>query len=498
MVLAVVLMLASVAWSASAGESRVISINDHFRSYRFQPMVGDLDYDDIQERPVWNNGKANISTAVLCEDLDGDGVKELVFGTDSGRLVAVTMGTWFELVDEEVVEGGEVQSLAIGNLDNDEELEVALTTNEGVHCFDMSNEKVTWDKDYQTFDSDVVLVPARTEPGERARSDVLVLRSRGTSLTGTEHFIIRVDGEGSEVYKTRLQEKEDRPALHASWVVADLDRDNDLDAFVCDRGRAGIGASGPGKNVWLAEVSNGTLVGRWVIRHQTLASRPMLVVSQGWKYVAVGMEQGLGTADVNDLVMFDAIDQSFQYLDVYDNDEIVAWQYLTYVPDAISGTIIMASSDWNMHAFHLLNANETWTRKFSGAGLANIPVACDIDDDGRVELLCPGGGITFIDVASGEVEGRYEPERGTPIQIALTVGDVDDDDVSETVFGYHESQTTRVYQLLVLGHVEVPEPEPPASTFWGWVLIIFIIGANIVLLSNLYFTHWKRRRGEDL
>lgn len=494
--LAVVLMLTSVAWSVSAGESSVITINDNFRAYRYQPLPGDLDYDDIQERPVWSSGTENISTAVLCADLDEDGVNELVFGTDEGRLVAVTLGTWFELVNEVVVEGGEVQSLAIGNLDDDEELEIALTSNEGVHCFDMSKEKVTWDKDYQTFDSDLVLVPAPIEDGEKARSDVLVLRTKGTALAGTEHYVIRLDGDGSEIYKTQLQELEDRPALHAAWVVADLDRDNDLDVFVSDRGRAGIGASGPGKNVWLVEANNGSVAGAWVIRHATLASRPLLVGSQGWKYVAVGMEQGLGTADNNDLVMFDGLDRSFQYMDVYPNDQIMAWQYLTFVPDAVSGTIVMATGDWRVHAFHLLNANQTWTHEFSGAGLANIPIACDIDDDGREELLCPGGGITYIDVISGEVEGRYEMERGTPIQIVMTVGDVDGDEVSETVFGYHESQTTDVYTLLVLGHLDVPGPEPPVSALWGWVLILVVIGANLALFYNLYFTY-RKGRGEE-
>ncbi len=483
-------MLTSVSLYAAAGESRVLTINDNFMSYRYQPTPGDLVYNDTIERPVWNSGNENISTAVLRHDLDDDGVNELVFGTDRGRLIAVTLGTWFELVRERVVDG-ELFSLAVGNLDDDEDPEIAVVSVEGVHCFDMSKEKVTWDRDYEIFEGDVVLVPARTEEGERDRSDVLVLRSKGTSLTGTEHYMIRLDGEGNEMYKTRLQELEARPALHASWVVADLDRDNDLDAFICDRGRAGIGASGPGKNVWLVEVSNGSLMGRWVIRHATLASRPMLVVSEGVKLVAVGMEQGLGNADINDLVLFDGADRSFMYLDVYPNDEIVAWQYLTYIPDAISGTIVMATSDWKVHAFHLVNSSRSWTQQFSGAGLSTIPVACDIDDDGQMELLCPGGGITFIDVATGQVEGRYQLERGAPISIALTVGDVDDDDVSETVFGYYESQTTHSYQLLVLGHLELPEPEPKASTLWGWAFILIIIGLNILLFSNLYYKHWK-------
>jgi hypothetical protein len=490
-------MLATVAWSATAGESRVLTINDNFKQYRFQPTQGDLDYDDIITKDVWNSGNENISTAVLSADLDDNGVEELVFGTDTGRLVAVELGTWFEIVTEEVTDG-EIFSLAIGNLDDDDEPELALTSSNGVHCFDMSKEKVTWKKTYKSFDSDVQLVPARTEGGEIARSDVLVLRSKGTSLTGTEHYIIRLDGDGRELYKKRLQEKEDRPALRVGWVVADLDRDNDLDVFVSDRGKAGIGASGPGKNIWLAEASNGTVMASWVIRYATLASRPMLVVSQGWKYVAVGMDQGLGTADVSDLLLFEGGEREFQYLDVYDNSDIVSWQYLTYVPDATSGMIVMASSNWNMHAFHLVNTNESWTQKFSGAGLSTIPVACDIDDDGQTELLCPGGGITFIDVRSGQVEGRYELERGSAINIALTVGDIDGDDVSETVFGYYESDQTLKYQLGVLGKVDTPEPDPPASSFWGWVIILFIIGANLVLIWDLYRTKLsKYRKGEE-
>jgi hypothetical protein len=477
-------MLAAMAWSATAGESRVITINDNYRQYRYQVTPGDLEYDDIVVREVWNSGKENISTAVLNADLDDNGVEELIFGTDAGRLLAVELGTWYEVLKEDIAEG-EIHSLAIGNVDDDEEYELVMSSVDGVHCFDMSKEKVTWKRTYQTFDGSVELIPASVEPGEEDRSDVLVLRSKGTHLTGTEHYIIRLDGEGKELYKTRLQEKEDRPALRAGWVVADLDRDNDLDVFVSDRGKAGIGASGPGKNIWLAEASNGTVMGSWVIRHATLASRPMLVVSEGWRHVAVGMDQGLGTADVNDLVLFDATDHSFQYLDVYDNEDIISWQYLTFIPDSTSGTIVMSSSNWNVHAFHLVNTNATWTRKFTGAGLSTIPVACDIDDDGEDELMCPGGGLTFVDVQSGQVEGQYALERGAAISIVLTVGDIDDDDVTETVFGYYESDQTKKYNLLVLGQVDRPEPEPPASSLWGWVLILVIVVVNVLLVADL-------------
>jgi hypothetical protein len=489
-------MLVLMSWSVDAGESRVLTLNENFRSYGFQPREGDMDLEDIIDARAWNNGGQNISTAVLVEDMDGNGVNELVFGTDGGRLVAVELGTWYEIIDERVLKG-EIQSLEIGNLDDDEDLEVALTSVEGVHCYDTSKDKVTWSRDYETFDSDVLLVPARTGPDELDRSDVLVLRSKGTPLLGTEHYVIRLDGEGKELYKTKLQEKEDRPALRAGWVVTDLDRDNDLDIFVSDRGKAGFGASGPGKNIWLVEASNGSISDRWVIRHATLASRPMLVISEGWKYVAVGMDQGLGTADSNDLVLFDPMERSFQYLDVYANGDIVSWQYLTYVPDATSGTVVMTSSNWNMHAFHMVNRNATWSKSFEGAGISTNPVACDVDNDGRIEVLAPGGGITFIDVESGQVEGRYQLERGAPINIALTVGDVDDDDVSEVVFGYHDADARRVYDLMVLGQVELPEPEEPVSSFWGWLLIVFVVVANVLLVFDLFYSRKRRSSEED-
>jgi hypothetical protein len=200
---------------------------------------------------------------------------------------------------------------------------------------------------------------------------------------------------------------------------------------------------------------------------------------------------------VNDLVLFDAVDRTFLYMDVYDNDDIVSWQYLTYIPDAISGTIVMASSNWNMHAFHMMNTSSSWTQKFSGAGLSTIPVACDIDDDGQMELLCPGGGITFIDVQTGDVEGRYQPERGTPISIVMTVGDIDDDGVTETVLGYYESDQTHIYNLLILGHVVTVEPEPPVDAIWGWVVVIGVVSANIILLVDLYYTRKRKIESDD-
>ena len=119
------------------------------------------------------------------------------------------------------------------------------------------------------------------------------------------------------------------------------------------------------------------------------------------------------------------------------------------------------------------------------------------DDDGRVELLCPGGGITFVDVQSGQVEGRYQPERGSPISIVMTVGDIDDDDVTETVFGYYESDQTHIYSLLILGHVETVEPEPSLDPIWGWVVVIFVIGANVILITDFYLSRRDKYRSDD-
>jgi outer membrane protein assembly factor BamB len=492
-VLAIVLMLVAVSWTAAAGESRVITINDHFRSYRYQPRAGDLDIYDPDRQPVWSNKEENITTGVFAQDLDDSGINELVFGTDRGRLFAIQLGTWEDVLKEEIT-SAELHAIAIGNLDDDEEPEVVITAADGIYCFDMSNEKVIWSRDYENFYSQVMLVPVRTEPGELDRSEVLVLRAKGTSLAGTEFFLMRFDGEGHELYKTILTGLEGPHALRPSWVVQDLDRDSDLDVFVSDRGNAAIGASGPGRNIWLVEASNGTISGTWTIRHATLASRPLLVVSDGYKFVAIGMNAGMGTADANDLLLFEGSERSFQYMDIYDNSEIVSWQYLNYIPDGASGTMVLSSSNWNMHAFHLGNKNVSWTKQFTGAGLSTNPVACDIDDDGEVELICPGGGLTFINVITGEVEGRIDVEKGTAISIVLTVGDIDDDDVSETVFGHYDSESRRVYDLSVYGQVAYEEPEH-ASSFWGWVLVLAIVGANIVLIIDLW-RKWEHR-GED-
>ena len=491
----VVLLLLMVAANVGAGHTSVDTVNDHFQSYLYQPTKGDLDYEVPHRREVWNSGRENVSTEVLCLDLDDNGVKELVFGTDRGRLVAVEMGTWIELVKEKVTDQ-EIFSLRAGNLDDDEETELVMAAGDGVHCYDMTREKVTWIKPYETFDGMVQLVPARTEPGEEERSDVLFLRMKGTVLAGTEHYVTRLDGEGAELYKTQLPEVEGRPALRSSWVVEDMDRDGDLEVFVSDRGKAGIGASGLGKNIWLVEASNGTVTDTWTIRHATLASRPMLVVSEGAKSVAVGMDQGLGSADNNDMLLWDGEDHSLRYLDVYDNSDVVSWQHIDFIPDATSGMVVLTSSNWNMHAFHLVNQDVSWSHQYTLGGLSANPATCDIDGDGDVEVLCPAGGLSFIDAMTGAVEGRVEPEKGTAINIALTLADVDDDDVTETVLGHYDTSGVGKYRLEVLGHIKVPEPEPTANPMWGWALIIFILVANVVLFADLW-RHWKRPREEE-
>ncbi|UCC92495.1 MAG: hypothetical protein JSW25_07445, partial [Thermoplasmata archaeon] len=90
-----IIMLVTMAWSVTAGESRVHTLNDNHQQFRYQSRAGDLDYDTITPSEVWNSGKENVSTAVLSFDMNDDDVAELVFGTDAGRLVAVELGTWF-------------------------------------------------------------------------------------------------------------------------------------------------------------------------------------------------------------------------------------------------------------------------------------------------------------------------------------------------------------------------------------------------------------------
>lgn len=492
---AALLFTAMASGGTLAGDAHVVTDDPLHRSGLHQPMPGDLDYDDINRTLIWESEEEGISTAVLVEDLDDNGLVELVFGTDAGRVLAIEVATKEKVIDIRPTETA-AQYLAVGNVDDDESQEIVLTAEDGVYCYDYLRSWMQWEHSFQLLDSQVLLMEASDGDGPRGWDDVVVLRTSGDDIDGPSHMLLRFDDEGKELYQTPLLPPGGSAGSRASCVAADLDGDGTMEVFINDRYAATVGAEGNGRNIWIVNADDGPLKTSMAVAQVVFESEPMLVMSGERLSVAIGLSQGWDGINDHDVAFYESWEGTFRYVNFFNDSRGVAWTHLGFMPEA-EGQMMLATSTGGMHVFHFDAPGISWSKtSVSGRSLHTNPVSCDIDDDGKVELLVPDEGITILDMDVGNEEARVEPSQGRAINIRLTAGDLDGDGRSEVVWGYLDDEERNAYQLYILGNLAPQEAVPDIDPMWGWVLVVFVLVANVAMVA--YLIHdWNRRKDAE-
>ena len=92
---------------------------------------------------------------------------------------------------------------------------------------------------------------------------------------------------------------------------------------------------------------------------------------------------------------------------------------------------------------------------------------------------------------------QYQPGGGIGSRasaIRLTVADVDDDQRSEVIFGYYDDTGTETSYIFLLGGLDdqTEDDTPTEGRVIGWGIILFVVGANIVLIAVL-IRDWRRK-----
>ena len=164
--------------------------------------------------------------------------------------------------------------------------------------------------------------------------------------------------------------------------------------------------------------------------------------------------------------------------------------------------MVLSRQLWTIHAFSWDEPSVNGTYDVESRGLNVNPVVCDIDGDGVVEILAPGDGIWIIDSESMLPEAQITSEQfeGVPSRatnIRLTLADVDDDQRSELIFGYYDDAGSETSYIFLLGGLDdqTDDSTPTEAQAIGWSIVLFVIGANVVLIAVL-IRDW-RRKGED-
>ena len=498
-VLAVLVIIASSPAQAIEGGDSLVVTEDQFDVYhRYQPLPGELDLETLDKTLLWKGENRSVTTPILVEDLDGDGHKEIVFGLDTGKVIALELAT-NETILEIKLTDEVIQDLVVGNVDGDDTDEIVFTSAEGIYCYDFGKEKLKWSNPMEIFYTEIDLVVTGSEDDDPVKHQIVLLWSDSTNVLEVDHHVARFTGKGEMLWSTDLSPLVYKNGPYASSLVLDLDGDGALEVFVNDFGLRAIGFGGP-RNIWILNATSGALTKSMSVGQTYFASPPMPLSIGGEISVVIGLDPSLSNGS-QDLLIYNGSTRCHRFIDVYNGP--ISWRFLAFFPGP-PATMVMSARGWTIHAFSWDEPTVNGTYPGSLFGPSVNPIVCDVDGDGVVEILAPNlkGGVYIIDSESMQNKAqitRQQPGRGSSLSglnIRLTVADVDDDQRSEVIFGYYDDTGTETSYILLLGGLDdkTEDGTPTEGTAIGWGIILFVVGANIVLIAVL-IRDW-RRKGE--
>ncbi len=494
---ALVIIASSPAQTLGEGDSLVVTEDPLDVYHRYQPRPGELDRETLEKTLLWKGVNRSVTTPILVEDLDRDGQKEIVFGLNTGKVIALELITNETILDIKLTEEA-IQDLAVGNVDGDDADEIVFTSAEGIYCYDFGKEKLKWFNPMEIFDSEINLVATGSEKDDPVKHEIVLLWSDGTYYLGPEHHVARFTGKGGMLWSTDLSPLVYSTGPYSSSLVLDLNGDGNLEVFVNDFGWSAYGFGGTGRNIWVLNATSGALTKGMAVGQTSFASSPMPLIVDGRTCVVIGLEQGLPD-NSRDLLIYNGSARSHRLVDVYDATNFASWESLAFFPGPSGGTMVMRSG-WNIHAFSWDEPSVNGTHLSTARSWGADPIICDIDGDGVVEILVPGGGVYILDSESMQPKAQITEERFKGVasraqNIRLTVADVDDDQRSEVIFGYYDDTGAETSYIFLLGGLDdqTEDGTPTEGRVIGWTIILFVVGANIVLIAVL-IRDWRRKR----
>ncbi len=503
--LAVLVVIASSPAQAVGGGDSLVVTEDPFDVYhRYQPLPGELDLETLDKTLVWKGVNRSVTTPILVEDLDRDGQKEIVFGLDTGKVIALELITNETILDIKLTEEA-IDDLAIGNVDGDEADEIVFTSLDGIYCYDFGKEKLKWSNPMEILASEINLVIKDPKKDDQVRYEIVLLWSDRSHNYGADHHVARFSGSGDVLWSTDLSTLVSAAGPSASSLVLDLDGDGDMEVFVNDFGHSyfgysSFGSGGTGRNLWILNATSGVLKKSMSVGQTYFTSPPMPLTVDNETCVVVCVVQKT-IENAPDLLVYNGNTRKYSLVDVSIRPFIDSWEYLAFFPGPSGGTMVLGSQIWAIQAFSWDEPSVNGTHYGGSRGLDVNPIVCDIDGDGAIEILAPGNGVWIVDSESMQTKAQITPDYqwdGDPVRatnVRLTVADVDDDQRSEVIFGYYDDTGTETSYIFLLGGLDdqTDDDTPTEGRVIGWGIILFVIGANIILIA-LLIRDWRRKR----
>ena len=405
---------------------------------------GELDYCHYKLTEIWSGcgdywSPESVTTPLSAEDVDLDGIDEVVFGTDDGRVVVVDPVVPRILLELTVAEH-EVTGIEVGNVDEDPGVElvcVATSTTRTLVCVDFASRSVQWSAMGQRALPQLQL--SLFDDDDDGISDIFVTE-------GSRYF--RVDGHGECVYNGSLDLFNETLGLLSSHIIEDLDGDGALEALFVDKGYNWGGAPEwryVGRKLWMVDLETGGVDLARRYPELVFSSDPMLLRFHGRSEVVVGLESYYSSGE--DLFALDLATRAHGLRDTSDGDlSGERWNQLSCAPGPDGPIVLMNSASNARMAWSVASGEGLWSA-IGESAMSHLSrtFVCDLDGDGESELVPSFGTVALYDATSGALE------KDLGIAGGVSVGDLDGDGRTEMcVYMVRDSWGMHYYNVSVI------------------------------------------------
>ena len=383
---------------------------------------GELDYCHYNLTEIWKGQRdywssASVSTPLCAKDVDLDGVEEVLFGTDDGRVTVIDPMARDVLLDMAIAEGA-VIVIEVGNVDEDPGMELVCIASSDqctLVCVDFSTRTVQWS------------APRRVTPEQLSLFDDDADGVSDILVTGGSRYW-RIDGHGDEAYNGSLDLFNASLGPLSAHLIDDLDADGALEALFVDKyyqWGAEPECRRIGRKLWMIDLGTGRLELARGFPELVFYSDPMLLRHGERAEVLVGL--GCSRSGGNDLWAYDLSSGKHTLHDL-SNGSLGEdmWTQLSMAPGPGGPIVLMNSASNARLAWSAAAGRVIWcTAADSRAAYLSHTVVCDLDGDGEHELVSPFGKFTVLDAMTGALE----VDLGVAGKMAF--GDLDGDGLAE-------------------------------------------------------------------
>jgi hypothetical protein len=412
-------------------------------------MTGDLDYLDFDIIPIWNTSITE-DPIVVSYDVDLDGVDDLIFGTETGSIIAVDPITGSLKMNIGLPDGW-ISRLAVEDIDDDEGMEL-LALGERLTCVDITSRAVSWSLEVRPS------VIGFVANGSNSWNDV-VFEANGT--------VYRVDGGGAKVFSSSLPGDDTVRRRVKESCMGDIDNDGRTEFVITTRGLGIVG-----HYIWIIDVDRGRLEAFQEF-NTTFSTPPTLLTYMDAVHVGIGLERVSWRPF--DLLLIHGLSHDPVFISVAQEFESVEWRYISSWEGA-DPVVVLYSSRTDMVAWSPrdddtvweLTTEDVWGR--TRGKIASTPIICDIDNDSEAEILIIEREMLIMDLSDGVKELLFNYTRGQASFETVTLGDYDGDGHLEVGASFFEYILDNTFQVVIVDTPPLTLALGPGSIVRGTIL----------------------------